>query len=85
MEAYTSFAAVYDLFMDNVPYDEWCGQLVKILGEHGIHSGIVATATTTTTKTATQHHRKHFSNLQKQPHFFFSLMTYPFKWLKMRI
>lgn len=42
MEAYTSFAAVYDLFMDNVPYDEWCGQLVKILGEHGIRSGIVA-------------------------------------------
>ena len=25
------------------------------------------------------------SNLQKQPHFFFSLMTYPFKWLKMRV
>ena len=23
MEAYTSFAAVYDTFMDNVPYEEW--------------------------------------------------------------
>lgn len=23
MEAYTSFASVYDTFMDNVPYDEW--------------------------------------------------------------
>ncbi len=42
MEAYTSFASVYDLFMDNVPYDEWCGQLVKILSEHGIRGGIVA-------------------------------------------
>ncbi len=42
MEAYTSFAAVYDLFMDNVPYDEWCGQLIKILAEHGIRDGIVA-------------------------------------------
>ena len=42
MEAYTSFASVYDLFMDNVPYDEWCGQLVKILSEHGIRDGIVA-------------------------------------------
>ena len=42
MEAYTSFASIYDLFMDNVPYDEWCGQLVKILSEHGIRDGIVA-------------------------------------------
>ena len=24
MDAYTGFAQVYDLFMDNVPYDEWC-------------------------------------------------------------
>ena len=23
MEAYTSFAEVYDTFMDNVPYEEW--------------------------------------------------------------
>ena len=23
MEAYTGFAEVYDLFMDNIPYDEW--------------------------------------------------------------
>ena len=23
MEAYTSFASVYDTFMDNVPYREW--------------------------------------------------------------
>ncbi len=23
MEAYTGFAAVYDIFMDNVPYEEW--------------------------------------------------------------
>ncbi|MFR9308182.1 MAG: class I SAM-dependent methyltransferase, partial [Lachnospiraceae bacterium] len=42
MEAYTSFARVYDLFMDNVPYDEWCQQLLKIFHEHGIESGIVA-------------------------------------------
>ncbi len=42
MEAYTSFARVYDLFMDNVPYDEWCGQLLQIFREHGIEGGIVA-------------------------------------------
>lgn len=23
MEAYTGFAEVYDIFMDNVPYEEW--------------------------------------------------------------
>lgn len=42
MDAYTSFARVYDLFMDNVPYDEWCGQVVRVLKEHGITKGIVA-------------------------------------------
>jgi len=42
MDAYTSFAEVYDLFMDNVPYDEWCTQIIKILEDHGISSGIVA-------------------------------------------
>ena len=42
MEAYTSFAQVYDLFMDNVPYDAWCTQTVRILKDHGITDGIVA-------------------------------------------
>ena len=42
MEAYTSFAEVYDLFMDNVPYDAWCAELVKILKEYDISDGIVA-------------------------------------------
>ena len=27
MDAYTSFAKVYDLFMDNVNYDEWCAYI----------------------------------------------------------
>lgn len=41
MDAYTSFASVYDLFMDNVPYDEWCAFLCKILAQHGITDGPV--------------------------------------------
>ena len=41
MDAYTSFAQVYDLFMDNVPYDEWALYLRKILTEYGIDSGIL--------------------------------------------
>lgn len=42
MEAYTGFARVYDLFMDNVPYDRWCADTVRLLSEYGIKDGIVA-------------------------------------------
>ena len=41
MEAYTGFAEVYDLFMDNIPYEEWCGYLVSLLREHSVLDGIV--------------------------------------------
>ena len=36
MEAYTGFAEVYDLFMDNVPYEEWSQYLISLLEEYGI-------------------------------------------------
>lgn len=41
MEAYSSFARVYDLFMDNVPYEEWSQYLVGLLKEYGIQEGLV--------------------------------------------
>lgn len=41
MEAYTSFAEVYDTFMDNVPYQEWAGYLRKYLVEYGVEDGIL--------------------------------------------
>lgn len=41
MDAYTSFASVYDLFMDNVPYEQWSGYLVSLLQEYGIEDGLV--------------------------------------------
>lgn len=41
MEAYVSFASVYDLFMDNVPYDEWADYLLKVLRAEGIEDGLV--------------------------------------------
>ena len=41
MEAYTSFAEVYDTFMDNVPYGEWCEYLTGLLKENGVESGLV--------------------------------------------
>ena len=40
MDAYTSFAQVYDLFMDNVPYEEWAAYVRGILTEYGIGSGL---------------------------------------------
>lgn len=42
MDAYTGFASVYDIFMDNTPYDEWCEYIVGLLKEYGIEDGIVA-------------------------------------------
>ena len=42
MEAYRSFAEVYDLFMDNVPYDLWRDHLVRLLRESGVTDGLVA-------------------------------------------
>ena len=41
MEAYTSFAEVYDTFMDNVPYQEWADYIQKRLNEYGIFDGLV--------------------------------------------
>lgn len=41
MDAYTGFAEVYDLFMDNIPYEEWCGYLAGLLNEYGVDSGLV--------------------------------------------
>ncbi|MBS5082027.1 MAG: class I SAM-dependent methyltransferase [Clostridiales bacterium] len=41
MDAYTSFASVYDLFMDNVPYEQWSGYLVSLLQEYGIEDGLI--------------------------------------------
>lgn len=40
-ESYTSFAKVYDQFMDNVPYEEWCCYLTGLLGEYGVSDGLV--------------------------------------------
>lgn len=41
MQAYTGFAQVYDLFMDNIPYDEWSDYLVSLMQEQGTSEGLV--------------------------------------------
>lgn len=41
MEAYSGFAKVYDLFMDNIPYEEWTDYVKELLAEEGITDGIL--------------------------------------------
>ena len=41
MSAYQSFARVYDMFMDNIPYEEWGEYVSSLLKEYGIEDGLV--------------------------------------------
>lgn len=41
MEAYTGFAQVYDMFMDDVPYEAWSRYLTGLLKEYGVEEGLV--------------------------------------------
>ncbi len=41
MEAYTGFAEVYDLFMEEVPYRQWSRYITELLEEYGICDGLV--------------------------------------------
>ena len=42
-ESYTSFARVYDTFMDNVPYQEWADFLDDILQKYGCYGNHLTT------------------------------------------
>lgn len=39
MEAYGGFAQVYDEFMDNVDYHQWCDYAIKLLKKYGVTDG----------------------------------------------
>ena len=41
MAAYENFSRVYDLFMDNIPYEEWGKNICGILKRYGIRDGLV--------------------------------------------
>ena len=41
MEAYTGFASVYDMFMDDVPYEEWCAYVCELLRDYKITDGFI--------------------------------------------
>lgn len=40
-ESYTGFADVYDMFMDNVPYESWADFITEYLCSKGISEGII--------------------------------------------
>ena len=41
MESYEDFAEVYDIFMDETPYEDWCDFVTQTLREGGIGEGLV--------------------------------------------
>lgn len=41
MEIYSGFASVYDLFMEDVPYEAWNSYLVETLRNEGVANGLV--------------------------------------------
>ena len=41
MACYESFARVYDLFMDSIPYREWSAYVRGLLVEYGVEDGLV--------------------------------------------
>lgn len=41
MEAYTGFAQVYDILMDNVPYEEWAANIQNMLLKYGVKEGLI--------------------------------------------
>ena len=41
MQPYSGFASVYDMFMDNVPYDEWGEYIQQLLIKYNIGKGLL--------------------------------------------
>jgi SAM-dependent methyltransferase len=41
MQPYSSFAAVYDMFMDNVPYEEWADYVQMLLKKNQKEKGLI--------------------------------------------
>jgi SAM-dependent methyltransferase len=41
MKIYSDFAYCYDLFMDDIPYDDWAEYLLKLLSDQKVDKGLV--------------------------------------------
>ena len=40
MEAYSKFAEVYDLFMQDIPYEQWCNYITDLLHKYELWMGL---------------------------------------------
>ena len=41
MDSYYSFSYVYDLFMDETPYDMWANNVTNLLADYGVTDGVI--------------------------------------------
>lgn len=41
MDSYTGFSYLYDMFMDNIPYESWYAYIKELLLKHNINNGII--------------------------------------------
>lgn len=41
MDNYTYLSEVYDIFMDNIPYEDWSKYIICLLKEHNVDTGLV--------------------------------------------
>ena len=41
MDAYTGFASVYDQFMEDIPYEQWCDIIIKELKKEEVVDGLI--------------------------------------------
>ena len=39
MDIYRHFSQVYDVFMDDIPYERWAGYIDEVFGSHGVPTG----------------------------------------------
>ena len=75
MEAYTDFAYVYDTFMDETPYEEWCEFVKEMINKYGISKPEKSTDTLASEKNLvldaiflTHCHYDHIGGLEELQH-----------------
>lgn len=61
MDSYYNFSYVYDLFMDETPYDTWTKNAVNLLADYGVTSGVLVDLGCGTGQMTRRLHDKGFS------------------------
>ncbi len=61
MDSYYNFSYVYDLFMDETPYDIWAKNAINLLADYGVTSGVMVDLGCGTGQMTRRLHEKGFS------------------------